>query len=334
MGIVTGLVPIDEQIYFDICTHDPSTGGVSDADSTPTFSVFEEATDTPIVSGTSFTKRTSLTGDYRGTFTASAANGFEAGKWYSVIASATVGGIAAKKNCGSFRVAPAETVAGVPKGDVSHVGGTAQTAGDIIADTNDIQTRLPAALTGAGNLKADAQVVSDKTGYALTGAYDLAKTAAQAGDAMTLSGDLTATMKTSVTTAATAATPTVTAGTVSDKTGYALTSAYDAAKTAATQTSVDDLPTNAELATALGTADDAVLAAIAALNNLSSAGAQSAAAAALTAYGAALQTTALAVKAKTDNLTFTSGTDLDVNVQKVNDVALLGDGSATPWGPA
>ncbi len=39
----------------------------------------------------------------------------------------------------------------------------------------------------------------------------------------------------------------------------------------ATQTSVDDLPTNAELATALGTADDAVLAAIAALNNLSQA---------------------------------------------------------------
>jgi hypothetical protein len=39
----------------------------------------------------------------------------------------------------------------------------------------------------------------------------------------------------------------------------------------ASQTSVDDLPTNAEFATALGTADDAVLAAIAALNNLSQA---------------------------------------------------------------
>jgi len=38
----------------------------------------------------------------------------------------------------------------------------------------------------------------------------------------------------------------------------------------ATQASVDDLPTNAELATALGTADDAVLAAIAALQDLSS----------------------------------------------------------------
>ena len=40
--------------------------------------------------------------------------------------------------------------------------------------------------------------------------------------------------------------------------------------TKSTQTSVDDIPTNAELATALGTSDDAVLAAIAALNNLSS----------------------------------------------------------------
>lgn len=44
-----------------------------------------------------------------------------------------------------------------------------------------------------------------------------------------------------------------------------LTAAYDAAKTAASQTSVDDLPTNAELSTALAAADDAVLAAVAAL---------------------------------------------------------------------
>jgi len=54
-----------------------------------------------------------------------------------------------------------------------------------------------------------------------------------------LNGDLTATMKTSVTTAATAATPTVTAGTVSDKTGYALSSGgvqaiWDAATSALT----------------------------------------------------------------------------------------------------
>lgn len=42
-----------------------------------------------------------------------------------------------------------------------------------------------------------------------------------------------------------------------------LTAAYDAAKTAATQASVNDVPTNAELAVALAAADDAVLLAIA-----------------------------------------------------------------------
>jgi hypothetical protein len=41
-----------------------------------------------------------------------------------------------------------------------------------------------------------------------------------------------------------------------------------------------------------------------------------------------------AVKAKTDKLTFDADNALDANVQKINDVTLLGDGSATPWGPA
>lgn len=113
------------------------------------------------------------------------------------------------------------------------------------------------------------------------------------------------------------------------------------------QTSVDDLPTNAELATALASADDATLAAIAALNNLSSAQAQTAAAAALTAYdpptnaemeartiAAASYATAsdqTAIKAKTDQLVFTVANNLNCNVQYVNDVGIIGDGSATPF---
>lgn len=89
-----------------------------------------------------------------------------------------------------------------------------------------------------------------------------------------------------------------------DKTGYALTAAYDLAKTAATQTSVDDLPTNAELATALGTADDAVLTQVA------------------------------LVKAQTDKLTFTTPNELDVNIHSVNNVAVTGTGAVDDeWGP-
>lgn len=49
---------------------------------------------------------------------------------------------------------------------------------------------------------------------------------------------------------------------------------------------------------------------------------------------AAVDTEVAAIKAKTDSLTFTVANQLDANVQSVNDVALEGDGSATPWGPA
>lgn len=135
-------------------------------------------------------------------------------------------------------------------------------------------------------------------------------------------------------------------------------------------TQLDALPTNSELATALAGADDATLAAVAALNNLSSAQVQTAAAAALTAYDPPTRaeatsdkdevltavgdvptnaelTTALGtaddatlaqialVKAKTDQLTFTTTGEVDSNIHSVNDVAVGGAGTElNPWGPA
>jgi len=94
-----------------------------------------------------------------------------------------------------------------------------------------------------------------------------------------------------------------------------LTAAYDAAKTAATQTSVDDLPTNAELTSGLAGADDATLAAIAALNNISTASIRTELATELgridvasstrlatSGYTAPDNADILLIKAKTDNL--------------------------------
>jgi hypothetical protein len=98
-------------------------------------------------------------------------------------------------------------------------------------------------------------------------------------------------------------------------------------------TAVADVPTNAELATALGTADDAVLAAIAALNDLSAAEVNAEVDTAIT--DAALATAANlatvdgnvdAIKAKTDSLTFTTAGLVDSNVQQINDVTITGDG--------
>jgi hypothetical protein len=88
----------------------------------------------------------------------------------------------------------------------------------------------------------------------------------------------------------------------------------------ATQASVNDLPTNAELTAGLASADDATLAAIAALNNISSAQVTA-------AVPTAVQNAAAVLSAATAN-------PIDANVQEVNDVTIVGDGDATPWGPA
>lgn len=166
------LVPIDEVVYFDVVTHNPTTGGIADADSTPTFDVYEEATDTGLLGATNFTKRTSLTGNYRGTFTASAANGFEAGKWYSVIASATVSSTVAKKVCLGFMAGPAVSVAGVLKSDVGYFGGTAGTFAAGRAEVNATHFAGTASLSAtAGSVRADqvaGAVASVTAGVALT----------------------------------------------------------------------------------------------------------------------------------------------------------------------
>ena len=129
-------IPIDEVVHFDEITRHPSTGAATDVDSgTPSFSVFEEATDTPILSAQSMTKRTSLTGNYRGAFTVSVANGFEAGKWYNVITSATVNAIADKVVSMRFRAVPAETTVGNPKVDAADLVWAAA-ARTLTANTN------------------------------------------------------------------------------------------------------------------------------------------------------------------------------------------------------
>lgn len=97
-------IPLNDVAHFDVTTHNPGTGVASDADATPTFEVFEEDTDTDVGVGGSMTKRTSKTGNYRGQFAVTVANGFEVGKWYNVIASATVQAVSAKTVAMRFRV--------------------------------------------------------------------------------------------------------------------------------------------------------------------------------------------------------------------------------------
>ncbi len=152
-------IPLNEVVHFDAVTHNPSTGAVTDADSSPTWSVFEENTDTAILSG-SMTKRSALTGDYRASFTASAANGFELGKFYSVVCQATVVGVTGKLVAIAFRVTAEEATAGYAPLDSSY--DPAKTAAQASVCTEARLARLDADVSS--RLAASAYTAPDNAG--------------------------------------------------------------------------------------------------------------------------------------------------------------------------
>lgn len=98
---MAGTRKLADTIVLDFVTHNPSTGAVSDADSTPTCEVFEDDNDTAILAPT-VTKRASKTGNYRVSVAATTGNGFEVGKSYNVIVSVTVNSVAAKARISCF----------------------------------------------------------------------------------------------------------------------------------------------------------------------------------------------------------------------------------------
>src|SRR3990167_3490792 len=75
---------------------------------------------------------------------------------------ATIASIQTDTNDIQARLPAALTADGLMKADTLRVGGILQTAGDIIGDTNDIQSRLPAALSGDGFMKADLKSIDDE----------------------------------------------------------------------------------------------------------------------------------------------------------------------------
>lgn len=70
-----------------------SGGDLVNADATPTYDVFEDANDTPILAAQNWALRTAMTGRYRATFDVTVANGFQPGHVYQATALATVSGV-------------------------------------------------------------------------------------------------------------------------------------------------------------------------------------------------------------------------------------------------
>ena len=82
---------IDDYVTFPCNTHTASTGAATDADSAPTYRVYEDETATPILTGSMALLDSSNTaGFYSERIQLTAGNGFEAGKSYTIYISATV----------------------------------------------------------------------------------------------------------------------------------------------------------------------------------------------------------------------------------------------------
>jgi len=93
------LIVLETSPVFDVLVHAES-GAAANADSTPTCAVYEDATDVAILTPTVVSR--GVAGLYRVTVAATAANGFEAGKTYNVIATAVVGGVTVRARIATF----------------------------------------------------------------------------------------------------------------------------------------------------------------------------------------------------------------------------------------
>ena len=84
---------IGDDLTFSVTTHDPDTGVLTDADSAPAYRIYEDETATAILTGAmAKLDNASTTGFYTELIACTAANGFEAGKSYTVYIEATVDG--------------------------------------------------------------------------------------------------------------------------------------------------------------------------------------------------------------------------------------------------
>lgn len=92
-------VPLELTITRDFTISGSS--GATDADSLPTCKVFEDSTDTAILTPT-VVKRSGETGVYRVSIPCTSVNGFEAGKSYNVLITAVVGGVTTKATISTF----------------------------------------------------------------------------------------------------------------------------------------------------------------------------------------------------------------------------------------
>lgn len=204
--------------------------------------------------------------------------------------------------------------------------GTAQTAGDIMADTNDIQTRLPAALV-SGRMDCSVGAMAANTLTAAATAADFGAEVATAVWTDTTAGDFTTALSVgksvmngvSLGTGLTVAAVSGAVGSVTGAVG-SVTGAVGSVTGA--------------VGSVTGNVGGNVVGSVASVTGNVGGNVVGTVASVVGAVGSVTGLTAAdvaAIKAKTDSLTYTVAGQVDANIQSINDVTITGNGGVTPF---
>jgi hypothetical protein len=187
-------VSLADSVYLHFGTSSASTGAATNADSTPTVTIEEDG----IALGYAPTVSNVAVGLYRVQIDATAGNGFEAGKRYSVYAAATVGGVTGRDGIGEFECLGTDLDVVGGRIDVA-ISTRLATAGYTAPDNagiTSISSRLPAALVGGridASVGAMAADVLTAAAIAADAVAEIQSGLAPSADTATLLARLTAT---------------------------------------------------------------------------------------------------------------------------------------------
>lgn len=139
---------IDDYITFTCNTHVSATGAESDADSAPTYRIYEDETATPIVTGTmALLDAANTDGFYSERVQLTSGSGFEEGKHYTVRINATVSSITGS-TIRNFKVIPGDIAAIKAKTDNLPADPASET------NVNANETKIDTADTVVDGIKA------------------------------------------------------------------------------------------------------------------------------------------------------------------------------------
>jgi hypothetical protein len=334
---------VGDTLYALFTTRSFSTGAPTQLAGTPVVSAYENESLTQITSGVTLgVDHDSVTGLNLVTVVASGANGFETGKDYHlVITTGTVGGVSVVGEV-VFRFTLARSAAAVDLAngtdglgaiktdtaailvDTAVIGSTGQGLTSLAtqASVNTIDDFLD---TEIAAILSDTNAILVDTGTTLQAELDAIEAAVITNAAgVDIAADIIA-LK------AETAAILVDTGTTLDAAlavvdGNVDSILVDTAEIGAAGAGLTALATQASVDTIDGIVDAILLDTA----EIGAAGAGLTALATQTSVNT-VDTVVDAIKVQTDKLTFTVANQVDANVQSINDVALTGDGSATPF---